>query len=98
MEKNLSSEQLQSSPELAILFTLDAALHATIRALHAVHPYLEEDEPHSNIPEILASSVSAAEVIVHLSGTMLDAIDRYRRVTHDFIHFGSTSCSDGPPF
>jgi len=98
MEQSLSSEQLQVLPELAILAALDVVLQTTIRALHAVHPDLAEDEPYPKTPEPIPASQCAAEVIVHLARIMLDAIERYQRVNRHRIHVGSTPCGRDAPF
>jgi len=98
MQRSLTSEQLQVLPELAILVALDTVLQTTIRALHAAHPDLVEDDPNPKIPEPITAAVCAADVIVHLAGTMLDAIDRYQRVNHHLIYVGSTPSNIGDPF
>lgn len=99
MEQNLTIEQLQSLPELAILVALDAVLHTTIRALYAAHPDLEEDEENPLIPQRMTAATCAADAIIQLSATMLDAIARYQRANHHLLYFPSRppSCV-GDPF
>lgn len=97
MELDLTSEELQILPELATLEVLDAVLQTTIRALHAVHPGLM-DQYNPSIPEPLTASACAADAIVHLARTLLDAIDRYQRVNYHRIHIGSNPSSDSDPF
>jgi len=98
MEQNLTSEQLQILPELAILTALDAVLQTTIRTLHAAHPDLSEHEPYTKTSEPFTASVCAADAIVDLAGTLIDAIDRYQRANYHLIHVGSSSHSIGDPF
>ncbi|MCA1791901.1 MAG: hypothetical protein LC667_19265 [Thioalkalivibrio sp.] len=98
MEHNLSSEQLQILPELAILAALAAVLHTTITTLHAAHPDLSEHESQMHASEPFTASVCAAEAIVDLADTLISAIDRYQRANHHLIHVGSPPCSIDDPF
>jgi len=90
MEQNLTSDQLQTLPELAILAALDAVLQTTIRALYAAHPDLEEDEENPSIPQRMTAATCAADAIIQLSGTMLDAISRYQRANHHLLYITSS--------
>lgn len=99
MEQSLTSDQLQTLPELAILVALDAVLHITIRALLAAHPDLEEDEKNPSSPQRMTAATCAADAIIQLSATMLDAIVRYQRANHHLLYFTSSSSSCvGDPF
>lgn len=90
MEQNLTSDQLQTLPELAILAALDAVLQTTIRALYAAHPDLEEAEENPSIPQRMTAANCAADAIIQLSGTMLDAISRYQRANHHLLYTTSS--------
>ena len=97
MQHNLTSEQLQILPELAILVALDAILQTTIRALHAAHPELIDDESNPKIPDPISAPACAADVIVNLSGVLLDALERYERVNYHLTNIRSSSpCIDDP--
>jgi len=99
MAQSLTSDQLQTLPELAILAALDAVLQSTIRALYAAHPDLEEDEENPSIPQRMTAATCAADAIIQLSETMLDAIARYQRANHHLLYFTSRSPSCvGDPF
>ena len=90
MEQNLTSDQLQTLPELTILAALDAVLQTTIRALYAAHPDLEEAEENPSIPKRMTAATCAADAIIQLSGTMLDAISRYQRANHHLLYVTSS--------
>lgn len=90
MEQNLTSDQLQTLPELAILAALDAVLQTTIRALYAAHPDLEEDEENPSIPQRMTAATCAADAIIQLSATMLDAVARYQRANHHLLYITSS--------
>ena len=90
MAQSLTSDQLQMLPELAILAALDAVLRTTIRALYAAHPDLEEDEENPSIPQRMTAATCAADAIIQLSGTMLDAISRYQRANYHLLYVTSS--------
>jgi len=96
MELDLTYEELQILPELATLDVLDAVLQTTIRALHAAHPGLMDG--YNPTPEPLTASACAADAIVHLSRTLLDAIDRYQRINYHRIQVGSSPIRSSDPF
>lgn len=97
MQHNLTSEQLQILPELAILVALDTILQTTIRALHAAHPELIDDESNPKIPDPISAPVCAADMIVNISGVLLDALERYERVNYHLTNIRSSSpCIDDP--
>jgi hypothetical protein len=98
MQQSLTSDQLQTLPELAILVALDAVLQTTIRALLAAHPDLEEDEENPSVPQRMTAATCAADAIIQLSATMLDAIARYQRANHHLLHITSAppSCINDP--
>jgi hypothetical protein len=98
MQQDLTPEQLQILPELAILDALAAVLQITIRALHAAHPDLSEYEPYTKSSEPFTASLCAAGAIADLAATLIDAIDRYQRANHHLIHVGTADCSIGDPF
>jgi hypothetical protein len=98
MELGLSYEELQILPELATLEVLDSILQTTIRALHAVQPELIDNEENPSLPKPLTASACAADVIVQLSRTLLDAIDRYQRINYHRLQNGSNHICVSDPF
>jgi hypothetical protein len=86
----LDSEILRKHPELAILDLLAQAAETAILALCAVHPAIEHelrDDP-APPPEHLA------DLIVEQASALLDALDRYRPLLHDYDPLRSRSAID----
>jgi hypothetical protein len=68
---------LDDHPELAVLAVLDAALHASVFAVIAVHPPLRDHDPRTGH---LPDSHWVASVLIPLAHQLQDAIAGYRRV------------------
>lgn len=69
--------ELTETPELAILYALDAALHAAESALVAAHPELEE-QGLSAEPLPLSTRAAFADAMLNQISNLTAWISRYR--------------------
>lgn len=68
-------EQLWAAPELACLVVLDAAIAASILAIGAVYPELQDQDPDDQ-----TASLRAATVVIEDARTLAASLARYRVV------------------
>ena len=72
-----TSDELLASPELAVLYALEAALVATERALLAAHPELEEEDLCAEgSPRLRGTGWIADALLLHIAG-MTACLNRY---------------------
>jgi hypothetical protein len=69
--------QLAESPELAVLFVLEAALETTSHVLFAAHPELETADFCAEAPDLSSDALGADAVLTHVVA-LGAALQRYR--------------------
>ena len=72
-QRDPSVEQLWSSPELACLAVLDSAIDASILAIGAVYPEMQDQDPDDQ-----TASLRAATVVIEDARTLAASVARYR--------------------
>jgi hypothetical protein len=93
---NLAPEIVRDNPQLAALAMLTHVTETAIIVLCAAHPAIE----HHLEPEPLPSLDRLAEHVVDHAMSILDAVDRYRRLLDDLsrLHRGLLAADDEPIF